>query len=427
MSVPDATDYAAVVEHLCQLRPRVGKLGIDRMRVLAARLGHPERRTPCVHIAGTNGKGSVAAMMEAILRAAKWKVGLFTSPHLVHLGERVQVDRRRLSESAIIAYTRKLDTVAEEIERVEGVELRPSFFEYMTAMAWLEFQEAGCDIAVIEVGLGGEFDATNTVTPEISIITSIGLDHCEWLGNSIEEVAAAKAGIIKSDRPVVIGRLPQLAECVVRNVAARHAAPVLSVREVFGDTCVSYPETGLAGDYQRWNAATATLAARNLGGRWNIQDAHLQQGLRSVSWPGRWQRTQIGGRCAVLDASHNEEGASVLDVNLAALGAEVGRRPVVVVGALGADRALPLIRSVCRHAAHLYLVVPNQPRACSHAELEALIPVEFDGTVTRADVVHLFPGGDVCTAGGPEDVIVVTGSIYLLGEVMTQLSRKSPP
>jgi dihydrofolate synthase/folylpolyglutamate synthase len=426
MSVPDATDYAAVVEHLCQLRPRVGKLGLDRMRVFAARLGYPERTIPCVHIAGTNGKGSVAAMMEAILRAAKWKVGLFTSPHLVHLGERIQVNRRSLPESAIIAYTRKLDAVADEIERLDGVALRPSFFEYMTAMAWLEFREAHCDIAVIEVGLGGEFDATNIVTPEISIITSIGLDHCEWLGKSIEEVATAKAGIIKSERPVVIGRLPQSAECVVRNVAARHASPVLSIREVFGETSEGYPETGLEGDYQRWNAATATLAARNLGKQWRIEEAHIREGLLSVSWPGRWQRTHIGARRAVLDASHNEEGAFVLDVNLAALRAEVGRSPVVVVGALGADRALPLIRTVCRHAAHLYLVVPNQPRACSYAELEAAIPANFDGSVTRADVAQLFPGGDICTAGSSEDVIVVTGSIYLLGEVMTRLSRKSP-
>ena len=423
MMTGDRTSYAAVAEYLFGLKPRGLKLGIDRMRPFAAALGHPERDVPAVHVAGTNGKGSVAAMIEAILRAAGWKVGLYTSPHLVHLGERIQVNRRILRETAIVDYTQKLDAIADGLTG-EQPEDRPSFFEFMTAMAWLEFRDSRCEVSVLEVGLGGEFDATNLVDPEVSVITSIGLDHCEWLGGTIEKIAEAKAGIIKRGRPVVIGRLPAAAEAVIRAVATTRSAPLTSVREVFGETMTAYPLTNLAGDYQRWNAATATLAVRCLGERWRIDEATTQQGLQRVDWPGRWQRSRIGRRLTILDASHNAEGAMVLDANLKALVAETGRPPVVVVGVLGADRAAPLIQTLCLHAREIYLVIPAQPRASAYVELEALVPASYAGRVIRSTVRDLFPGGDRCQAGGPDDVLVVTGSIYLLGEVMTQLGDR---
>jgi dihydrofolate synthase/folylpolyglutamate synthase len=142
-----------------------------------------------------------------------------------------------------------------------------------------------------------------------------------------------------------------------------------------------------------------------------------------VDWPGRWQRVRLGGRLVILDASHNPEGARVLDSNLVHLRAETGRRPIVITGVLGSVRARPLLDTIARHAHAIHLVVPRQPRACSHAELEALLPPGFEGMVRRDRVEELFPGPDVCSAGGPEDVVVVTGSIYLLGEVMGRLER----
>lgn len=419
----DRTDYASVSDYLFGLKPRGTKLGVHRMRLFAAELGDPQLGLPVVHVAGTNGKGSVAAMLESILRAAGWRVGLYTSPHLVHLGERVQVNRQPLSSAEIMDYVKELDPVADRIARRVGEEDRPSFFEFMTAMALLQFKRSRCDIAVMEVGLGGEFDATNIVDPEVSVITSIALDHTEWLGPTVGQIARAKAGIIKPERPVVIGRMPPEAAGLIREIAAVLSAPVIDVRDIFGDAIGTYPETRLAGDYQRWNAATATLAARRLDPRWNVTEERIAHGLWSVSWPGRWQRTRVGGRLLLLDASHNPEGASVLDDNLGELVRETGRAPVVITGVLGAERAGPLLASICRHAGELHLVVPAQPRACSHAELVALVPPGFRGRVVRSSVEQLFPGGDVCTAGGPDDVIVVTGSIYLLGEVMTRLAR----
>lgn len=416
----DMADYAAVADYLFALKARGGKFGIDRMAALAVALGHPERQVPCIHIAGTNGKGSVGAMLDAILHAAGWHTGLYTSPHLVKLGERVQVDRRILSEQEIVDYVRELRPIAERLGEVDADD-QPSFFEFMTGMAFLQFARKRCDISVIEVGLGGRLDATNIVTPEISVITSIGMDHCEFLGHELGGIAAEKAGIIKAGRPVVIGRMPEKAETTIRSIAADRGARVISVANEFGDEINAYPHTNLEGDYQRWNAATATLVARTLAPRWNITPAAITRGLEQVDWPGRWQRVQIGGRLAMLDASHNPEGAQVLDSNLAHLVAETGRAPVVITGVLGAARAQPLLETIARHAREIHLVIPQQARACGYAELEGLIPASFRGRVVRATVEELFPRADVCTAGGADDVIVVTGSVYLLGEVMARL------
>lgn len=420
MAARSAADYAAVTEYLFAQKPRGAKFGIDRMRVLAAAIGHPERAVPCVHVAGTNGKGSVAAMVDAILHAAGWRTGLYTSPHLVHLGERVQVDRQSLTEAEILAYVAELRPIVERLA-VPAPEDHASFFEFMTAMAFLQFARKRCDVSVIEVGLGGKLDATNVVTPEVSVITSIAMDHCELLGETIELIAAAKAGIIKPGRPLVLGRVPAEAEQVIRRTAEEKGAAVISVRERFGEDTANYPHTNLEGDYQRWNAATATLVAEALGSRWRIDRGAVARGLAHVDWPGRWQRVRIGGRLTILDASHNPEGAKVLDSNLAQLVAETGRAPIVITGVLGVARARPLIETICRHAGEVRFVVPHQPRACSHAELESLVPTEFAGRTVRDAVERIFPRPDVCDVGGPEDVVVVTGSIYLLGEVMARL------
>lgn len=417
-TVPD--DYLAVQDYLFGLKARGIKYGIDRMRMLVAEIGHPERAVPIIHVAGTNGKGSTSALLDAIFHAAGWRTGLYTSPHLVKLGERVQVDRRILTEAEIVAYTRELKPAAERIAGTSPDD-HPSFFEFMTAMAFLQFARRQCDVGIIEVGLGGRLDATNVVTPEIAVITSIGLDHCEFLGERIEQIAAEKAGIIKPGRPVVMGRVPPAAEAVIRARAAEVGAPLHSVREVFGEDLTAYPETNLEGDYQRWNAATATLVARCLPARWRLTPEAIERGLRHADWPGRWQRTTLGGRTLVLDASHNPEGAEVLANNLRHLVDETGRAPVVITGVLGVVRAQPLIEVISRFAKEIHFVVPNQARACTYEQLEALVPPTFRGAVRRATVEGVFPDPRTCTVGGADDLLLVTGSIYLLGEVMARI------
>ena len=419
MVVP--TDYAAVEEYLFALKPRGVRFGIDRMRDFAVALGHPERALPVIHITGTNGKGSTAAMLEAIFRTAGWRTGLYTSPHLVRLGERVQVNRQVLTEPEIVAYTRELCPVAEQVSRFLP-EDHSSFFEFMTAMAFLQFRRKRCDIGLIEVGLGGRLDATNVVLPEVAVITSISLDHCEQLGDTPEKIAAEKAGILKPGRPVVIGRLPPGAEQVVRGIAAERGCRVISVVEEFGQELDRYPGTNLEGDYQRWNAATATLVARAMPPHWRLTTDTMARGLHQVDWAGRWQRVTLDGRVLILDASHNPEGAMVLELNLQHLAAETGRAPVIIAGVLGTARARALIETVGRHAREIHFVVPRQPRACTHEELEAMLPAAFRGRVVRSTVTELFPSPGVCTAGGLTDTVVVTGSIYLIGEVLGRIA-----
>jgi dihydrofolate synthase/folylpolyglutamate synthase len=434
--VKDLPDYASVKEYLYSLKAGGMKFGIDRMQRLAAALGNPERSYPVIHVAGTNGKGSVSAMLESILRAAGRRTGLYTSPHLVRLGERVQVDRQLLTENEIVAYTRELRPVAEKAA-VYAADEHATFFEFMTAMAFLQFQRRRVDAAVIEVGMGGRLDATNVVQPEVSVITSIGLDHCAELGDTVEKIAREKAGIIKPGRPVVIGRLPAGAERVIREVAAAQAAPVHSVREAFGDDLARYPATNLEGECQRWNAATATLAARLFaewwsrpsgqagsnpaGGRVPPIEAAIARGLLQVDWPGRWQRLEVGGRHVILDASHNPEGAQELDKNLARLRQETGRKPVIVVGALGEFRARALLEVVLRHGAAVHLVAPNQSRATSFEDMLALVPEAARPLVSPGSLAGIFPGPQSCALGLPGDTVVVTGSIYLLGEVLERL------
>ncbi len=412
--------YEAAQEYLFGLKARGLKFGVDRMRVFVEALGHPERRCPVIHVAGTNGKGSVSALLDAILHAAGWRTGLYTSPHLVKLGERVQVDRRLLSETEIVAYANELRPVAAR-PGLFAADDHPSFFEFMTAMAFLQFARRAVDVAVVEVGLGGRLDATNVVAPEVAVITSIGLDHCDMLGDRLELIAAEKAGIIKPGRPVVLGRMPATAEAVIRRIAADQRAPVTAVRDVFGDDLARYPRTNLEGDYQRWNAATAALVARQLPARWGLTEETVARGLQHADWPGRWQRLTIGGRPLILDASHNPEGAQVLEANLAALEAATGRRPVIMTGALGEFRARALLEVIARHAREIHLAVPHQERACDHEELERCVPATFAGPVVRATVADAFPGPERCTIGGPEDAVVVTGSIYLIGEVFERI------
>ncbi len=221
-----------------------------------------------------------------------------------------------------------------------------------------------------------------------------------------------------------MGRLPPQAEAVVRAVAAAKGSRLVSVREEFGDDLARYPETNLEGDYQRWNAAAAVLAAGLLPSRLAPTAGSIAPALRSVVWPGRWQRVNLGDRAAILDASHNEEGARALESNLERLRHENPVPPVGVVGVLGTSRARPLLEVLGRFCRELYFVVPSQSRASSYQELESVLPESFRGKTVRSTVEELFPSPGATTAGRPGDTVVVTGSIYLLGEVLARHEPK---
>jgi dihydrofolate synthase/folylpolyglutamate synthase len=401
---------------LTGLRNLGSRLGVDRMRLLSARVGHPESAQPCFHIAGTNGKGSTSAMIEAIQRAQGRRTGLYTSPHLVAIGERIQVDRAPLSDAAVVALAERLRPHYEAI-RADDPENAPTFFELITAAALLEFAERKVDVAILETGLGGRLDATNVCAPEVCVITSIGLDHQEYLGPTLAAIAAEKAGILKPGVPCVVGDLPPEAEAVIVARALEIGAPLHFVRDRFA---AGLPETNLMGEHQRRNAGAALLACE-LAKRLPIDETKARAALRFVEWAGRWQEFRLAdGRRLIVDGSHNEEGIRAVAPLLAALNA-----PTVVVGALGIDRARPLVAAAAKAAARLVLVRPDNERSCSVEELAALVPADFRGEVRRASVAELFPSPATCAAEG--ETIVVLGSLYLVGEVLARLRGHGLP
>lgn len=406
----------ATLRWLTGLRNLGSRLGTERMGVLAERLAHPERAAPCIHVAGTNGKGSTCAMIEAIQRAHGRRTGLYTSPHLVSIGERIQVDRRPLPDERVVALAEILRPHHAAIAAAEP-DLAPTFFELITAAAWIEFALRRVDVIVLETGLGGRLDATNICEPEVCVITSIGLDHQEYLGPTLAHIAAEKAGILKPGVPAVIGLVPPSAEAVIAARAQAIGAPLYWLKDYFPD---GLPETNLVGAHQRANAGLALLACELAEGL-PVSEATAREALRHVDWAGRWQRlTLADGRALIVDGSHNEEGVRAVVPLLAA-----GPPPTLVVGALGAERAQALLAAVAPLAARLHLVAPDNERACRPAELAALLPPADQAKAAVATVAELFPAPGVCRALG--DPIVVLGSLYLVGEVLARFHGGALP
>ena len=411
-----ANSYAATCDYLYALRNQGSKYGLERMQAFLACLKNPQKRFPLIHVAGTNGKGSVCAILEALYQENGYKAGLFTSPHFLHLGERIQVNRQPLLEAALMEYTARMRPLAENLAK-ENPELGPTFFEYMAAMAFLRFSEAQVDLALIETGLGGRLDATNVVDPELSIITSIGLDHCDLLGDTLSAIAREKGGIIKPGKPVLFGFLPPEAEAELRAIAKERQSPVYALAERFPDP-ETLPETNLHGRFQRHNAGLALYATEILQQRFPIsKHAALQQ----VNWLGRWQTIALPDRSLILDATHNSEGAAYLAENLQ----QLKEKPIIIAGTLGEERGRSLIEAVAPHARELILVEPSQPRATSTQSLRRYLPEHYPIPVRDDTVAQLFPSKDCCTAGQPGATILVTGSIYLIGEIMSRIQGLS--
>lgn len=445
------TDYPSAKRYLYGLRHRGAKYGIDRMVPFSEALGHPERRYAKIHIAGTNGKGSTAAMLEAIYRSAGYKTGLYTSPHLVHQGERIQINRQITTHEQIVEYVNRLQPVASKLGEMDP-DLHPSFFEFMTAMAFQRFADEGVDIAIIETGLGGRLDATNCLQPEVSVITSISYDHCEILGDTIDKIAFEKAGIIKPGIPVVTGHLPILAQEVIEMVCAERHSSVYSIGQHYGPPeallpdghthfgaeegyeftnftdrekaaiASRYPSPRLEGYYQRWNAACATLAVEVLQSRYPVTSDAIQHGLSHVTWPGRWEKKSLNDdKEIIVDSSHNPEGAEVLDYHLTELYRQTGHKPIVMTGSLGEKRCAALFQVIAQHASEIILLKPHQPRALGFETMRGLIPPTFKGEVRESTIYELFPEPNTCILGDGRAPLVATGSIYLIGEILEAL------
>ncbi|MCR5184033.1 MAG: bifunctional folylpolyglutamate synthase/dihydrofolate synthase [Opitutales bacterium] len=406
-------DVQKILEELCRLRNFGSKLGLERMRSLMRELGNPQNAVPAIHIAGTNGKGSTAAMCEALLREQGLKCGLYTSPHLLRLGERIQVNREILSDEKIAAYVQEVYRAA-KIFGKPGDRDFPSFFELMTAIAFLHFSRERCDVAVYECGLGGRLDATNILEPQVAtnvIISSIGFDHCDILGSTYAEIATEKAGIIKRGQKVFSGWLPVPAYTVIQDCCRSRGAffeDVSSLKKTL-------PETNLFGEHQRHNAALA-LAAVSSFCKKNVSAGALLK----IDWQGRWQSMTLeDGQRLILDVAHNEECAKALDAMLA----QTDKKIVAIVGVLGIERARAILKIVSKYARKIILVRPDQERACSQEELESCVPDDFKGTIKFSSLAEIFPKARKCIEQTDDgEIILVAGSCYLVGEALAAVT-----
>jgi len=410
------------------------KPGLDRTQALLSALGDPQRAFRAIHVGGTNGKGSTAALLAALLASQGYRVGLYTSPHLVDFSERIQVNGHAIPSEWLSELTECVRTAAES-----HLAETPTFFEATTVVAFAYFAEMRVEHAVVEVGLGGRLDATNVIAPLVSIITTIGLDHQEYLGNTLEAIAFEKAGIIKQGTPVVVGRVGEGPLSVIDAAAAQRQAACVVLGRDFDTTgeepgCFAYRglrwrDEGLAcplpGRHQLDNAACALAALEMAAGCGvRVSERARRNGLSAVRWPGR---LELAGRRPDiwLDGAHNPHAAEALAEYLRTMWARRGAsaigRLILVVGMMQDKdrRRILAILTAVPGVSHLILTRAGHPRAAAPEELaqdaaDLGVPITVKATVGEALACAR-------TLAGEDDTICVTGSLLVAGEAKAML------
>ncbi len=407
--------------------------GLERIAALCARLGDPQHAFAVVHVAGTNGKGSVCAMIESVLRAAGLRTGLYTSPHLLRFHERIRVDGRPIGDGELAALIGEIEPLADAVgaERGETV----TFFEIATALAFAHFRRAAVQVGVIETGMGGRWDATNVVEPAVSAIVEVGMDHAEYLGPTIEAIAGEKAGIVKPGRPAVCGATDAGARAVIAAAARAAGAPLIRAEEAvtvarrgragFAEP-VSIETAGgrrlgrvllpLPGDHQLRNlaVAVATIEAFEAAAGVTLPDAALREGLAAVEWPGRLQRL-ASNPTVLLDAAHNPAGAAALAQALRRI---AGPRRVFLVAGLLADKDAAGFAAPLAPVTRACWTVPvaGSERSRDAASLAA----EFAAAGLPAKATDLVTALAEARAAATEagGVVCVAGSLFLAAEAI---------
>lgn len=427
-----------VLDRLNKLHPKLIDLELTRVQRLLAAVGNPERRLPpVVHVAGTNGKGSVIAYLRAILEAAGYRVHVYTSPHLVKFHERIRLNGKLIAEQALIA-------LLEECERANGG-TPITFFEITTVAAFLAFTREPADILLLETGLGGEFDATNVIDqPLASVLMPISFDHMQFLGDTLAKIATAKAGIIKKGRPVVISQQPDEALAVFEARAAELAAPLHRFgREWQSDGDLKsqlrffdsrgprlYPAPGLAGRHQFRNAGCAIATTAVLDG-FKITDAHISAGLRQVTWPARMQRLTKGPLVDMLpssrwelwlDGGHNAEAGEVIAAMLQDWHAADGKPTHLIFGMLNTKDPVAFLTQLAAHAQDMAAVaIPGDHASLSVEEsVAAGAEVGLLSQGFRSVEAALRAIIDAHTGSDEPRRILICGSLYLAGTVLAE-------
>jgi dihydrofolate synthase/folylpolyglutamate synthase len=433
-------NYDAAVRYLLSLgrelaaptQAAAAKFDLENISVLAERLGRPDRAYPSVHIAGTNGKGSTAAFLESILRHAGFRTGLNTSPHLEKINERIRLTGEEISDEDFAGVLTRILSLTEELLAAGTIRAHPTYFECVTAMAFEYFARQRVDFAVFEVGLGGRLDATNILTPAVSVVTRIDFDHENFLGHSLREIAGEKAGILKPSVPVILApQRPEAREVIVAR-AAELRCPVSDTSTVYGidresvgagrvRARVTEIASGwtidlapsLPGRFQLQNALNAVAAARVLRERgFRISDEDISEGIADTVWPGRIEKLQSHPD-VYLDGAHNPSAARELatfwEENFA------GRRIYLLYGALR-DKAVDEVADLLfPFAAEVIFTEPRTSRAVSAARLAEIAAHHAAQSCVIADTEQAL---DYALAkAAPSDAIFITGSLYLVGQL----------
>ncbi len=411
--------------------------GLDRITTVLQELGQPQSSLKTIHIAGTNGKGSVAACLESILRQAGYRTALYTSPHLKDVRERIQISGHPLAESLF------LETAHRILDAEKKTDQTLTYFEFLTALAFCVFKDHAVDIAIIEVGLGGRWDATNVLEhPELSLITSIGLDHTQWLGKTETAIAREKAGIIKSGVPLISGvRGP--AQKVIETVAQAQNAPLLQLDRDFQAVTegtdwntqqhqLTYSISGLEqplslallGNFQTDNAALAFTSVGVLRQKgWKIQDAAVQKGFSEVRWPGRCQWGTYRKRTVFLDGAHNPPAMDQLLRTLSHSPWKAAPK-TFVFGAYRDKDVKALLKRICPEAAHLVICTLPGSRGLSAKNISALLPARHHAVELVREPLRAFERA--CDSAEENALVVVTGSLSLVGLFLDTIRPVTP-
>ena len=426
------------LEYLFSLEHFGIKFGLDNIRAMLDGLGHPEGAFRSVHVAGTNGKGSATAMIDAALRAAGHRSARYTSPHLIDLTERFVIDGQPVPEEELSQAVDRVRTAINDLRQRGLLEVHPTFFEVTTAAAFEIFRRASVEVAVCEVGLGGRLDATNVLSPMVTAITSIALDHQQYLGTSVAEIAGEKAGIIKPGVPVVVGPVAPEAARVIESIARDRQAPLVRAREGTAVEMMSSLSSGgqlirlrtpradygvlelrLDGRHQVDNAVIAVRVLERLDEMgFDVPPSAIADGLASVSWRGRLERIALAdGKSILIDAAHNPAGADALAAFLAAQGTV--RQPLVFAAMRDKD-VHGILAPLVPHLSALVLTRASNPRS---AETRTLMDTARTLTPTLPIYSEESVSGALAQAWKLNPDILAAGSIFLLGDVLKELRR----
>jgi dihydrofolate synthase/folylpolyglutamate synthase len=406
------------------------KLGLDTIGRILSGLGNPQEHFNAIHIAGTNGKGSVAATLASILNACGLRTGLYTSPHLVRFNERIVVDRQPISDENVLSAYRTVKAAAK-------VDREPTFFEFATAMAFHEFKCRKVEWAVVETGMGGRLDATNIIHPALSIITNVSVEHREYLGRRISQIAGEKAGIIKTGVPVVTAVRQKTAIAVVESVAAENSAPLFrlgrdfKMRRSAADTATYSGlnfrwrglKTALRGGHQLENTALALAACDVLSPVIGVIESEcLQRGLAETRWPGRLEQV-LDRPLTLLDGAHNLIAARTLGRYLKT--GLAGRAITLVVGILDDKPYREILSALVPHCRRVILTRPQIDRALPP---ESLIPATSELTADWRVIPNVAAAvSHAINSSKPDDVVCIAGSLYVVGEAKAALENLAPP